>query len=121
MGSTSRDRYQLAALDPRERGFSRPIEVLQEGTRYRASLRYEATRVVTEPADSQTAALQLLITTLHGQGYRQLKTQMSFQNGLYLGSRELWIEYPDPPPASHWGGRLFAAIRNWFHRDTLSV
>jgi hypothetical protein len=121
VGTTAHDTYQLAGVDPRERGFSRPLDVRQEAQRYRASLRYEATHVVTEPADTQEAALHLLIVALHGQGYRQLKTQISFRRGTYLGSRESWVEYPDPPLAGRRGAGLLAAIRNWFHRDTLSA
>jgi hypothetical protein len=115
------DAYQLAGLDSRERGFSRPVEIMQEGDRCRASLRYEATRVVTEPAENHQAALHLLIAILHGQGYRQLKTQISFRSGTYVGSRELWVEYPDPPPAPQGPTGLVAAIREWFHRNTLSA
>lgn len=121
MGTTDQYTYQLAGLDPRERGFSRSVEVREDDQRYRASLRYEATRVVTKPMDTQDAALQLLVATLHEQGYRQLKTQISFRSGTYLGSRESWVEYPDPPLAVRRGTRLVAAIRNWFHRDTLSA
>ncbi|HEU4503413.1 MAG TPA: hypothetical protein VFR79_01175, partial [Nitrospira sp.] len=105
MATTSHDTYQLAGLDPRERGFSRPVDLVQENRWYRATLRYEAAQVATAPTDSEEAALQLLIATLHGQGYRQLKTQISFRNGIYLGSRESWIEYPDPPhPYERQGG-----------------
>jgi hypothetical protein len=121
VGTTPPDTYQLAGLDHRERGFSRPVELVLENQRYHAVLRYEAMRVVTEPADSQEAALQLLIATLHVRGYRQLKTQVSFRNGTYVGSRESWIEFPDPPPAASRGAGLVAVIRNWFHRDKLSA
>jgi hypothetical protein len=121
VGTTAQDTYQLAGLDSRERGFSRPVEVRQEDQRYRASLRYEATRIVTAPGDTQEAALQLLVATLHEQGYRQLKTQITFRSGTYLGSQESWVEYPDPPLAGRRGAGLVAAIRNWFHRDTLSA
>jgi hypothetical protein len=119
VGTTAQDTYQLAGLDSRERGFSRPVEVRQEAQRYRASLRYEATHVVTEPADTHEAALHLLIAALHGQGYRQLKTQVSFHRGIYVGSRESWVEYPDPPPTARRGSGLAAAIRHWFHRNNL--
>jgi hypothetical protein len=122
MATTPHDSHQLAGLDPRERGFSRPVELTQEENRqYRALLRYEATHVVTAPTDSRESALQLLIATLHGQGYRQLKTQISFRNGIYLGSRESWIEYPDPPPDSKRDGGLVAAIWSWFQREKLSA
>ncbi len=120
MDTILRNSYQLAGLDPRERGFSRTVDVTQDEHRYQASLRYETTRVMTEPTDSQEAALQLLITTLHEQGYRQLKTQISFRAGTYLGSRESWMEYPDPPTARRRAG-LVAVIRSWFHREKLSA
>jgi hypothetical protein len=115
------DAYQLAGFDPRERGFSRPVELTQEDQRYRASLRYEATRVVTDPAESHEAALQLLVAILHGEGYRQLKTQLSFRSGTYVGSHESWVEYPDPPPVPQRDTGLVGAIRHWFHRHTLSA
>jgi hypothetical protein len=121
MRPAPQDAYQLAGLDSRERGFSRPVEVTQENQRYRASLRYEATRVETEAVENHEAALQLLVTTLHGQGYRQLKTQVSFHGGIYVGSRESWVEYPDPPPVPLRGTGLVAAIRHWFHRNSLSA
>jgi hypothetical protein len=121
MTPAPQDAYQLAGLDARERGFSRPVVVTQDHQRYRASLRYEATHVVSEPAENHEAALQLLIAALHGQGYRQLKTQVSFNRGTYVGSREVWVEYPDPPTVSQWRTGLVAAIRHWFHRNTLAV
>ena len=121
MDTIPRDVYQLAGLDPRERGFSRPVVLTYDAQQYRAALRYETTRIVTEPAATQEAALQLLIGTLHGQGYRQLKTQISFRNGTYLGSAESWIEYADPPPMAQRRAGLLAAIRQWFYRDRLSA
>ena len=97
MGQDGLDRHQLAGLDHRERGFSRLVEFEQAGESYRAILRYESTRVCTEPHQTQAGALLTLIQTLHAMGYRQLRTQVSFRNGLYLGSQEMWVEYPDPP------------------------
>ncbi|GKS66198.1 hypothetical protein YTPLAS72_35020 [Nitrospira sp.] len=91
------DKHQLAGLDDRERGFSRPVEFEHDGQSYRAILRYEAVRIATDAHPSQNEALTVLIHTLQLQGYRQLKTQMSFRDGVYLGSQELWVEYPDPP------------------------
>lgn len=118
MTPAPQDAYQLAGLDARERGFSRTVEVTPEDRRYRAALRYEATRVVTEPAENHEAALRLLIEALHRQGYRQLKTQVSFRSGTYVGSRESWVEYPDPPQSAT---GLVAAIRQWFQRNPLSA
>ena len=107
------DKHRLAGFDHRERGFSRPVEFERAGERYRAILRYESTCIVTDAHPSQDAALQVLIETLQAQGYRQLKTQRSFRNGVYLGSQELWVEYPDqsrPGPPSGWLRRLIS----WF-------
>ena len=108
------DKHQLAGLDNRERGFSRPVEFERVGEGYRAVLRYETVRVATEAHTTQDEALSLLIQSLHAQGYRQLKTQRSFRNGVYLGSQELWIEYPDPPQAEPERPGFFDKIKNWF-------
>ena len=91
------DKHQLAGFDARERGFSRPIEFEQNGEQVQAVFRYETIRVEGEPHGEQDEALKCLIAALHAQGYRQLRTQRSFRAGVYLGSQELWVEYPDPP------------------------
>ena len=108
------DKHQLAGLDNLERGFSRPVEFERVGEGYRAVLRYETVRVTTEGHPTQDDALTILIQTLHAQGYRQLKTQRSFRDGVYLGSQELWVEYPDPPPAQPEQSGFFDKIRDWF-------
>ena len=108
------DKHQLAGLDDRERGFSRPVEFERVGEAYRAVLRYETVRITTERRPSQDEALTILIQTLHAQGYRQLKTQRSFRAGVYLGSQELWVEYPDPPPTEPEPSGFFDKIKNWF-------
>ncbi len=108
------DKHQLAGLDNRERGFSRPVEFELVGEGYRAILRYEAVRITTEGHPTQDEALTILIQTLHAQGYRQLKTQRSFCKGVYLGSQELWVEYPDPPQAEPEQSGFLDKIRNWF-------
>ena len=93
------DKHQLAGLDARERGFSRPVVFVQVGEGYRAILRYETILRETDPHSTQDDALRRLIHLLHSDGYRQLRTQMSFRNGVYLGSQEAWVEYPDPVSA----------------------
>lgn len=108
------DTHQLAGLDDRERGFSRPVEFERAGEHYRAMLRYETTRVITEPEPTQDRALLKLIETLQLQGYRQLRTQVSFRNGVYLGSQELWVEYPDPPQPAPTPSGFLARLVNWF-------
>lgn len=114
------DKHQLAGLDDRERGFSRPVEFEPVGEGYRAILRYEALRITTEAHSSQQKALTILIHTLQSQGYRQLKTQTSFRNGVYLGSQELWVEYPDPPPAEPEPSGLVDKLRSWFRPRSAS-
>lgn len=94
----SLDKHQLAGLDARERGFSRPVVFQLVEAGYRAILRYETVLCEVGPHPTQDEALRTLIQKLHSDGYRQLRTQMSFRNGVYLGSQELWVEYPDPEP-----------------------
>ncbi len=114
MGQEGLDKYQLAGLDDRERGFSRPVGFEQVGEGYRAVLRYETVRLSTEIHPTQDDALTGLIQTLQAQGYRQLKTQRSFRNGVYLGSQELWVEYPDPPQADPEPSGFFGRLKHWF-------
>lgn len=114
MGQAGFDKHQLAGLDNRERGFSRPVELQGEGDGYRAILRYEDVRMMTDIRSTQAEALTALIQSLQAQGYRQLKTQLSFRNGVYLGSQELWVEYPDPPQAEPQPSGFLQKIKDWF-------
>ncbi|NOT21474.1 MAG: hypothetical protein HOP22_01940 [Nitrospiraceae bacterium] len=111
------DRYQLAGLDAKERGFSRPLVFERVGEDYRAVLRYETVLIKTEASQTQDESLRILVQTLQAQGYRQLRTQMSFRNNRYLGSQELWIEYPDPeiePERTELGHQgVVAKFLNW--------
>lgn len=113
MGLEGCDKHQLAGLDDRERGFNRPVELERAGDSYRAVLRYETVHVATEPHQTQDSALLTLIQILQSRGYRQLKTQKSFRNGVYLGSQELWVEYPDPPEAEPERPGLLARVLSW--------
>lgn len=108
------DKHQLAGLDDRERGFSRPVEFEQDGQGYRAILRYETLRVTTETHPTQNEALTILIQALQSQGYRQLKTQMSYRDGVYLGSQELWVEYPDPQESEPEQSSFLRRVLSWF-------
>jgi len=120
MSDQAQEKHQLAGLDTRERGFSRPVVFEQADGGYQAILRYETTRVVTAVQATPGAALVELIRTLHGQGYSQLRSQLSVREGAYLGSQEPWVEYPDPakPPETPDGliGKFFA----WFRRSAIS-
>jgi hypothetical protein len=112
------DTYRLAGLDDRERGFSRPVEFDRAGEGYRAILRYESTNVTTDPHPNQEAALLVLIETLQAHGYRQLRTQVSFRNGSYLGSQALWVDYPDPAEPVHPSPGFIAKLFSWFRSQT---
>ncbi len=112
---TALDRYQLAGLDDRERGFSRPIQIQTAGAGFQALFTYERQAIASDSQATRDEALHQLIQTLHRHGFRQLKTQMSFRGGVYLGSQELWIEYPDPQPELKPQG-LIATIASWFGR-----
>ncbi|NWF73811.1 MAG: hypothetical protein HXY51_12325 [Nitrospirae bacterium] len=105
------EKHQLAGVDARERGFSRPVVFEQADGGYQAILRYETTRVVTVARDTPVAALEELIRTLQEQGYSQLRSQLSIKEGTYLGSQEPWVEYPDPERVTGqeggWVKRLF--------------
>ena len=105
------EKHQLAGIDTRERGFSRPVVFERADGGYQAILRYETTRVVTMVQDTPGAALAELIRTLQGQGYSQLRSQLSVRESTYLGSQEPWIEYPDPARVMEqeggWLKRLF--------------
>ena len=114
------EKHQLAGVDGRERGFSRPVVFEQADGGYQAILRYETTRVATTPHDTPGAALEELIRTLHGQGYSQLRSQLSVREGTYLGSREPWIEYPDPAKQPETPDGLISRFCAWFHRATIS-
>ncbi len=114
------EKHQLAGVDGRERGFSRPVVFEQAEGGYQAILRYETTRVATIPHNTPEAALEELIRTLHGQGYSQLRSQLSVREGTYLGSREPWIEYPDPVRQPETPDGLIGKFFSWFNRSTSS-
>lgn len=100
MTDQSCEKYQLAGVDNRERGFNRTVELRRDSNAYRATLYYEKIQVRGEAADNSVAALHSLVHRLHASGYSQLRTRLSFRGEDYLGSEEPWIEYPDPahPP-----------------------
>jgi hypothetical protein len=116
MSDQIQEKHQLAGLDTRERGFSRPVVFEQADGGYQAMLRYETTRVVTTAYDTPGAALEELIRTLQGQGYSQLRSQLSVREGAYLGSQEPWIEYPDPARATEQQGGLMKRLFRCFLR-----
>jgi hypothetical protein len=120
MSDQEQEKHQLAGFDARERGFSRPIVFEQVDGGFQAILRYETTRVVTTTQVTPGAALEDLIRILQGQGYLQLRSQLSVREGTYLGSQEPWIEYPDPAKQLETPDGLIGKFFSWFRRPTIS-
>lgn len=105
------EKHRLAGLDERARGFNRLVEIRRGGQGYCAFLWYEARQVSTDWCDSRQAALEMLVRRLHAEGFTQLRTQLSFRGSEYLGSREPWIEHPDPEKT-----RSKSRLARWFDR-----
>lgn len=110
------ERYQLAGFDDRERGFNRPVECVSTGAGFRAVLRYETVQVTAEDPASSTGALEELVRVLHQQGYRELRSQLSFKQGQYLGSQELWVQYPDPVSEQDQSYGTWRKLLHWMQR-----
>src|SRR5215475_2492024 len=115
------DRHQLAGFDERERGFCRPVEFEQAEGGVRAILRYETLRVITEARETQETALEELIQLLQRQGYSRLRSQVSVRNGIYMGSQEPWIEYPDPEPMPPASAGWILRMLSWFRRPVIGL
>lgn len=92
------------------------MELVRTAAGYQARLRYESTHVVTPDAPSAAEALQHMIQLLQEQGYTQLRSQQSYRDGLYLGSQELWVEYPDRQPEPEVG--LLGLMKKWLGRSS---
>ena len=103
MSDEAVERHQLAGFDDRERGFNRPVECEPTAAGFRAVLRYEAARVTAEHPVSATRALEELVRTLHQQGYRELRSQLSFK-------------YPDPAYVQELPRGVWQKLLHWMHR-----
>ncbi len=111
MGERIVEKYELAGVDDRARGFTRLVEILhRETAAFRATFRYEALRVTTGDAETAQEALADVVRSLHGRGYSQLRSRLSFRHETYLGTQEPWVEYPDPDRGGLWR-RLTAWLR----------
>ena len=113
------EKHQLAGLDERARGFNRVVEIQRAGAACHAILQYEQTQVVADGHVTAADAVQVLIDRLHVQGYRQLRSQLSFRGTTYYGNREPWIEYPDPAEPVQLEN-LFARLVSWLHRGQIT-
>jgi hypothetical protein len=111
MANEVREKHLLAGLDERARGFTRMVSVEQQAETVNASLQYETLLEVSADADSPAAALADLVRKLHGRGYTQLRSRLTFAGGTYLGTQEQWVEYADPERAPETEGGRFGIIR----------
>ncbi len=111
--------YQLSGLDERERGFTRQVECTFNENLYHVVLRYERVNVEGSSPMNETSALQNLVEILHTSGYTQLRSQLIFQGKTYLGSQELWVDYPDPERVAEKRRTLIESIRDWFNQKRL--
>ena len=117
MARTIIEKYQLAGLDEHERGFNRVVELERADGMCRAVLHYETTRLATSDCATPIEALVELIRLLHVRGFQQLRSQLSFREHTYFGSREPWIEYPDPERSVRSSGTLLARLFGWLRRE----
>ncbi|WP_447969387.1 hypothetical protein [Nitrospira sp. M1] len=108
--------YQLSGLDERERGFTRQVECTYEKEEYRALLRYERVLVKEHSATNESSAIHNVITTLQKKGYTQLRSQLIFRGETYLGSQELWVDYPDPESVDVQKPSILTQLRQWLKR-----
>ena len=111
MAGDTQEKHLLAGVDERERGFSRAVEIERREGVFRATFRYEALVLESAGAESAAAALTEMVRLLQERGYRQLRTRLTFLGGAYLGSQELWIEYPDPERPPEAAGGLSGLVR----------
>ena len=105
--------FQLSGLDERERGFTRQVECTCHENEYHVCLRYERVKVEGHSQKDESSALQNLIDTLQEKGYTQLRSQLIFCGETYLGSQELWVNYPDTERSDEQKPTTFERIRQW--------
>jgi hypothetical protein len=89
------EKHQISGLDERERGFNRLAELERFDGGYRAVWQYEQAVVTTPVREATPEALDELIRMLQARGYTQLRSRVCFRGETYLGTQELWMEYPD--------------------------
>lgn len=116
MSSEQSEKYLLAGVDDRQRGFSRQVEIEPVGQQYRASIQYEKLSVATEHQASNEAALLQLVHDLQRRGYRQLRSKLSFRGKDYCPGIESWTEYPDPAPVERRRLGLLGTLRVMWRR-----
>ena len=95
MGNEIVEKYQVAGLDEKQRGFNRQIDVELTDGGYRAILRYEQTLVETAACETTGQSADELVRMLRERGSTQLRSRLNFKGAAYLGTQEPWIEYPD--------------------------
>jgi hypothetical protein len=113
------EKYQIAGLDERLRGFSRLLEMEALGERRRAVFRYEQILVETPACETSREALDDIVRLLRERGYSQLRVRLDFRGDTYLGTQEPWLDYPDPEgtgPAHAQVSEQLARRSGWIRR-----
>ena len=108
--------YQLSGLDDRERGFTRQVECSSHETVYQTVMRYERIRAEGTSQVNEATALRELVHGLQQKGYTQLRSQLIFKGEAYLGSQELWVDYPDPACCEEQKLSVVQRIRQWLNK-----
>lgn len=106
---TDPNKYEIAGLDDRGRGFNRQAEMKYCNGYYEGILQYEKLYLTTASQKSERAAVLTLVRQLHEKGYIQLRTRIHFRGTRYLGNQELWEEHPDPASRNP-----FSQLAEWF-------
>jgi hypothetical protein len=110
------EKHLLSGLDDRRRGFSRQVEINAVEGGYCSALQYEKLCLTSSEFVTKGEALLWAVQALHGRGYRQLRSRLSFRGGTYFGSLEAWIEYPDPEEPTAFPQTLLQRLRAlWQH------
>ena len=111
MADEGLEKYLLAGMDDRLRGFTRTVDIERREGVFRAIFRYEALVVESTSAENAATALVEMVRSLQERGYMQLRARLNFLGGAYLGSQEPWVEYPDPERPVEPEGRLVGLVR----------
>jgi len=113
---TPAEKHEIAGVDTRKRGFTRMAEIQYRVDAFQAIFQYEQSIITGEPAPETTLTLTSLVQALQGKGYTQLRSRISFRGEEYLGTQELWVDYPDPAPEPSGLGPYLRRLLQKFRR-----
>lgn len=106
--------YQLSGIDNKDRGFTRQVQVFSNQGFFHAVLRYEETKLAEKSCVDEDGALREIIQRLQSHGYTQLRSRLIFRGTHYLGSQEIWVDYPDMESSSELMRKVLDRLMQWF-------